>query len=205
MKEGEMNCDQAFDYLTDSARRESAALARHLAGCPRCRQLKDTLEPALDLFDELVPEPGIGSFDGTAPATAEDTVRTAEQSAARLSGWQSASRIRTAVRYAAVFLLGASLAFAVAVTQREISDRSAPAGSICAWKNRTEAADRDQPGATAVVLSCVGCHLKSSSQADNSSAYNFDAFRQSSSLVLLSSDLCTTFPPLESDGLLTAT
>lgn len=201
-----MNCDQAFDYLTDSARRESAALARHLAGCPRCRQLKDTLEPALDLFEDLVPEPGIGSFEKTAPA-AEESVRTAEQSAARLSGWRSPSRIRTAVRYAAVFLLGASLAFAVAVTQREIVDGSpsAPDGSICVWKNRSAAPDRDKPGAVAIVQSCLGCHPLSSRAADNSSAYNFEAFRRSSSLVLLSSDWSTRFPPLQADHLLTTT
>ena len=47
MREGGMNCDQAFDFLTDSSRRDSETLARHLASCARCRQLKETLAELL--------------------------------------------------------------------------------------------------------------------------------------------------------------
>lgn len=47
-----MNCDQAFDVMTDSAQRDSAALQRHLANCPRCRDMAEAFEPALQLFDE---------------------------------------------------------------------------------------------------------------------------------------------------------
>ncbi len=46
-----MNCDQAFDHLTLTAPpADGHALAEHLAGCPRCRSLAETLEPALELF-----------------------------------------------------------------------------------------------------------------------------------------------------------
>ncbi|MGE0609896.1 MAG: hypothetical protein AB7O62_22590 [Pirellulales bacterium] len=46
-----MNCDQAFDHLTLTVPpADGHALAQHLAGCPRCRSLAETLEPALELF-----------------------------------------------------------------------------------------------------------------------------------------------------------
>ena len=42
-----MNCDTAFDLMTDAGGCQSAALALHLRGCPRCRQMQETLAPAL--------------------------------------------------------------------------------------------------------------------------------------------------------------
>ena len=107
-----MNCDQAFDCLTDPARRHSARLEEHLAHCERCRQMHDTLEPALDMFDELVPEPDL-SHGGVAMRTlAPESVRVAEQAASRLSS--SAGRSRgprrgLILRYAAAAMAGALL------------------------------------------------------------------------------------------------
>lgn len=149
-----MNCDQAFDYLTDSTRRESDRLARHLAGCPRCRQLKETLEPALDLFDDVVPEPALGSssVDGE---TTDDAVRLASQSASRLGGGRFGRRDWTrAVRYAAAFVIGASAALGMTLA---LETRSEP--SVCAWKNRSSGVTSEAVQADAVVLSCVACHL----------------------------------------------
>jgi hypothetical protein len=45
-----MNCDDAFDALTDPASANAAALAAHLENCPRCRELKQVLEPALSML-----------------------------------------------------------------------------------------------------------------------------------------------------------
>ncbi len=45
-----MNCDDAFDALTDPASANAAELTQHLAKCPRCRVLKQVLEPALSLL-----------------------------------------------------------------------------------------------------------------------------------------------------------
>jgi hypothetical protein len=56
-----MNCDEAFDCLTDPARRDGDELKWHLGLCPRCRQMKDVLSPALDLF-----APPDAALDGTA-------------------------------------------------------------------------------------------------------------------------------------------
>ena len=45
-----MNCDQAFEYLTDRSRCDSPELHAHWAICPRCRQMRETLSPALASF-----------------------------------------------------------------------------------------------------------------------------------------------------------
>ena len=45
-----MNCDDVFEALTDPALSQSAELERHLANCPRCRQLQQVLEPARSLL-----------------------------------------------------------------------------------------------------------------------------------------------------------
>ena len=201
-----MNCDQAFDFLTDSSQRDSEALARHLAGCPRCRQLKETLEPALGLFDDLVPEPAIGSFERTVSAAGQDAVRIAEQSAARLSGrgpW-SASRLHSAGRYAAVFLVGAALAFGVTATQDDLGDASPPVHSICPWQNKTEKAGSGDVQASAIIQSCVDCHTPPSSPADDTSAFNFDVLRRSFLLALQSRDWITATHSLQADRLSTS-
>src|SRR5262249_52019000 len=55
-----MNCDDAFDALTDPAGADAAQLADHLAVCPRCRELKQVLEPALSMLcGDLPAESGI--------------------------------------------------------------------------------------------------------------------------------------------------
>src|SRR5262245_18890231 len=106
-----MNCDQAFDCLTDPGRRHSPQLEEHLAHCERCRQMQDTLEPALDLFDELIPEPDV-SARGGAPTIAQEQVRVAEQAAARLLAAgpkPPAHRRASIVRYSAAAMVGAFL------------------------------------------------------------------------------------------------
>ena len=107
-----MNCDQAFDCLTDSRRRHSADLERHLAACPRCRQMHDTLEPALDLFDGVVEEPDLsGLVRDSRPLVSTESRQLAEQTAARLVT-AGGPRLRRGnwtgfVRYSAVFICGA--------------------------------------------------------------------------------------------------
>jgi hypothetical protein len=55
-----MNCDEAFDALTDPVGANTAELAEHLFKCPRCRDLKQVLEPALSLLcGELPAEPAM--------------------------------------------------------------------------------------------------------------------------------------------------
>ena len=53
-----MNCDQAFDALTDNNLRDSNELTQHLDSCPRCRDMADMLDPALDLFADVLETSG---------------------------------------------------------------------------------------------------------------------------------------------------
>jgi hypothetical protein len=99
-----MNCDEAFDALTDPVSAEAAELAEHLLKCPRCRELKQVLEPALSLLcGELPAEPAMpaalpneGRRDDHAVASQKaflsvEAIGVAEAAAARLAS-QSASR-----------------------------------------------------------------------------------------------------------------
>ena len=45
-----MNCDTAFDLLTDPNGSRSSALAEHFETCARCRHMQQTLAPALDFL-----------------------------------------------------------------------------------------------------------------------------------------------------------
>ena len=45
-----MNCDQAFDVMTSSHGACNADLHDHMGRCPRCREMQQTLEPALGMF-----------------------------------------------------------------------------------------------------------------------------------------------------------
>jgi hypothetical protein len=99
-----MNCDEAFDALTDPASADTAELAEHLLICPRCRELKQVLEPALSLLcGDLPAEPGMpaalpnkGRGDDRAVASQKsflsvEAIGVAEAAAARLAS-QSAPR-----------------------------------------------------------------------------------------------------------------
>lgn len=45
-----MNCDEAFEALTDPQGQENSALKWHLDFCPRCREMQQVLAPALAMF-----------------------------------------------------------------------------------------------------------------------------------------------------------
>jgi len=100
-----MNCDEAFELITHPTDHNCEELQWHLQLCPRCRQMKETLAPALDTFQQIlddtldVDEPSefttdfhqIQSQDAAsvfpqagAPFLSAETVRMAEQAATRL-------------------------------------------------------------------------------------------------------------------------
>jgi len=56
-----MNCDEAFDAITDADGRNTDQFRWHLDRCPRCRQMQQVLEPALALFDSAADQ---GPADG---------------------------------------------------------------------------------------------------------------------------------------------
>lgn len=158
-----MNCDQAFDCLTDPRRRETPELGRHLEQCPRCRTMRDTLEPALDLFDDLAVEPDMSAYtSGGLHAASPETLQLAEQTAARLSatGRQRPSAPgswRPGLRYAAALLFGAGLALALQSPVNE--DVEHPGAAGCLWLNRS-AGDDLNPTSRTVTAQCMSCHFE---------------------------------------------
>lgn len=158
-----MNCDQAFDCLTDPHRRDTPELARHLAGCPRCRAMKDALEPALELFDELVTEPDLGALARSAgSALSTDSLQLAEHTAARLAeqprpGRRPAAAWRSGLRYAAVAVLGAGIALAVQATVDDPAASGPGHLPRCLWQDRAAA---EELRLTPELLSaqCSRCH-----------------------------------------------
>jgi hypothetical protein len=101
-----MNCDDAFDALTDSAGHESPELTRHLSICPRCRDLQQVLEPAISLLrrapavempgappsNELEKDPS--STGRKKPFLTIEAIGVAEQAAAQLGKTRCAGRVR---------------------------------------------------------------------------------------------------------------
>lgn len=164
-----MNCDTAFDLLTDANGSRSSALAQHFETCPRCRQMQETLSPALEFLTHNEPsqEYAAGSRDGATsqagsrqPFVTVDSLRMAQQAAGRLAAQADlpcARRQRLAgqlTRYAAVFAAGLLLAL-VLVPDRE--SPTMPAGCT------RQAAASNSPGRSAATIqtlaqSCAVCH-----------------------------------------------
>jgi hypothetical protein len=106
-----MNCDETFDALTDPVGANTAELAKHLLKCPRCRDLKQVLEPALSLLcgdlpvepamPAALPNEGRGN-DHTAASQKSflsiEAIGVAEAAAARLASQSAPSGSRPVVR-----------------------------------------------------------------------------------------------------------
>jgi cytochrome c553 len=151
-----MNCDDAFDALTDPRQADAAPLRQHLGVCPRCRALQEVLEPALSLLGEDSPRgsaPGVASPTESADPVSSDRSRTpflsveavqlAETTAERLSsatgrecvkptrrdasrGFWSPGPISVALRSAALILFGALAVYCVRPWDRTIERSSSP-------------------------------------------------------------------------------
>lgn len=175
-----MNCDQAFDAITDPTGAESAALREHLARCPRCREMRETLSPALNALyeDRDASRHTETAWSGTSLPRL-DLQQLAAESAGRLAVASPArpgiaSPPRRPLPAAWSHLLTASLLLALGVGigwgghqlsrspgASQPSELATPAGmsSACLWKSRRagDAATGDSP--RTVVLSCLACHL----------------------------------------------
>lgn len=176
-----MNCDQAFDAITDPTGAESAALREHLARCPRCREMRETLSPALNALyeDRDASRHAETAWSGTSLPRL-DLQQLAAESASRLAVTAPAhSRLaprRRSLPAAWSHLLTASLLLAVGAGigwgGHQLSrspgapqppELATPAGmsSACLWKSRQAGADAAGESPRTVVLSCLACHLPS--------------------------------------------
>ncbi|MDA1162805.1 MAG: hypothetical protein O3B13_06870 [Planctomycetota bacterium] len=173
-----MNCDQAFEFLTDTRARGSESLIRHLEECPRCRDMAELLDPALDLFGEVAESGGELSFK---PTTDVDVVdRTGDrtrpphqklplaESKAEITKpgiayrpWLQTSRWRAAASqdglHVAAFLMFIAVLMAAIVNVERSSRNDAVAISLPENCQRTEATESTSDN---VVAGCVACHLR---------------------------------------------
>jgi hypothetical protein len=184
-----MNCDEAFDALTDSAQLGNSALEWHLEFCPRCREMREVLAPALALLTaEPIAEetaafhspnrlPGLFGEQGSTPRDGAsrpfltpEAVHIAEQTARTLHParrFLAARWTRWAAVSAACLLAALGWFFTASSCQSDKASPSAPVmlADQCLWMERTadNPAPPPEPGSSRwVVLSCVSCHLENS-------------------------------------------
>lgn len=180
-----MNCDQAFDAMTDPDRPHDRELGDHLRACPRCRQMYETLEPALGLFAAVEDEP-VETASSAPMQLAQSPARVAHQIAGRMSAAASGShgevprgRMWGAILAAAV----AGFLLSVGLSSFSPQLRPSPAGATaaCTWLNRD--AIPQQESASIVVVGCVTCHLSQSPHHDQQQSSIRDFSRELDSIV----------------------
>jgi len=172
-----MNCDTAFDLLTDEHGSRSSALAQHFETCARCRRMQETLAPALEFLTQKEPsqqfaaglrEGETGEQGRRQPFVTVESFRIAEQAAGRLArhdDWPRAGRLRLVgqlTRYAAVFAAGILLA--VALVPDHSHTPTIPAG--CTRQAAAENSPaRSADAIRALVQSCAVCHTSAAAPA----------------------------------------
>jgi hypothetical protein len=222
-----MNCDDVFDALTDPALSPSgtAELDRHLAGCARCRQLREVLEPARSLLCGELPierVPGQESGSESAAAVGAKSLLTveslgrAEAIAAQLAArshtslprrWSLANpRLLAVVRGTALVLFGAMAVYCLEPRDRESDLQAipavAPAGQPAKVCTRMDFQRRSSSSRNAqqVVLTCVACHMKDGGpQRPPSTTSEFWPHRRSAPSIRLASGETGRFGSIRAD------
>lgn len=194
-----MNCDQAFDQMTSSAPQESTDLREHLAQCPRCREMREVLSPAVALFSAHVSDApsqpaalprSVGDDSARRPSAAsEESIQVAQELAAQLSGQTSVQRAMRRrrplgwTRGVALFAGGMLAASIVAMCASAVIPEGKsqhgvnPAhGTKCTWLNKHRTHSSRRETAKDVVVGCIACHVADRS-ADARPTQQFDALR----------------------------
>jgi hypothetical protein len=185
-----MNCDEAFDALTDPTESNHSALKWHLEFCPRCREMQEVLAPALAMFsgdpqgalDSAFPSPRHlespseresrlpptenGNRSRSKPFLTTEAVRVAEQTARALRPARKPAAIRFLMVGVVCLLTALGVFFAIHAT----SEPGAPPSNAtmladkCLWTERDDSTPTQPAGERGssrwVVLSCVACHLE---------------------------------------------
>jgi len=153
-----MNCDQAFDVMTSSHRASDRGLHAHLDGCPRCREMRQTLEPALGMFraDALMtpsPDPWLAPPEGHDIAT---------PAARRLTATElTIHRTHTSLwGYAGAIVVGSALVWWTVVgnPSTAVTPEVRRSETMCLFLNHSR-----PRGITAhqMTQSCLACHVVS--------------------------------------------
>jgi hypothetical protein len=187
-----MNCDMAFDLMTDAEGCQSAALGQHLASCPRCRQMQETLAPALGFladsaWNSSAHEPS-GDCDAASGNTSRhpflilEALKVARDTASALAVRTETRPDRMnafvgrALRFAAVFAAGVVLGLVLL----ENRDRSAIEGKECTRHAAArDGVARSDAEIQRLALSCAACHDAATKPIDNrATLLDFDRSRQ---------------------------
>jgi hypothetical protein len=226
-----MNCDDVFDALTDPALSPSgtAELDAHLTLCPRCRQLREVLEPARSLLcGELPlerlpgqePESETSAAVGARSLLTVESLGMAESIAAQLATrsrmnrprrWSLANpRLLAAVRGTALVLFGAMAVYCLEPRDRESDLHANPAAApapqpakVCTrmeFQRRSSISRNPQQ----VVLTCVACHMKDGGpQRPSSTTSEFWPYRRSAPSIRLASGETNRLGSIRTDRIAT--
>lgn len=164
-----MNCDDAFEYMTDVTKQDTGDLQWHLDMCPRCRRMKETLEPALSLLTMDPPEMP-SSQEPVPPMSRVDELLGAQAIRRRQAEpkiepadvpypMQSSGFRRVAAVGVAALTILAGVLLMSSPGQSSGANSADSLGDICMWKQRGIETDTASP--MAVVTSCLDCHQES--------------------------------------------
>jgi hypothetical protein len=188
-----MNCDTAFDLMTEANGSRSGALAQHFETCARCRQMQETLAPALEFLMQDEPSPyfSSGGRDGATsdaggrqPFVSVDSVRIAEHAAFRLAAQADLPRVRRQrltgqlTRYAAAFAAGLLLALVLIPDRNQ--EKPMPAGQCTRQAASSEKTGRSAEAIQALAQSCAVCHTSTPIPAQDKKTSLFRSERASS-------------------------
>lgn len=168
-----MNCDQAFESLTDPDQRNAAALQRHLHDCPRCRDLADALEPALQLFDDAGSASAFPEYEDwssgdcdeqRSPAKPRRQIQWSNPAELRAIDAQSRQAAwREGLKIAAVLLAIGAFTAGVTSIARDSSSALARVGTISS--DACFRLNADSTEAASTLAACVACHVDQSEAA----------------------------------------
>lgn len=172
-----MNCDMAFDLMTDPNGGRSQLLREHLAQCPRCRQMQATLAPALDWLADMQPsdaEAPPASVPSNASASASggpqiavlgEAVEIARLAAETLSQRAAPPGVRlrrwmiAAARSAALVAAGAGVALALVPQHAPTAAPLQGAGECRRHDLAAEnSAEKSIDELRRLIANCAACH-----------------------------------------------
>ena len=160
-----MNCDQAFDAMTEPTDAVNSDLQSHLRSCRRCREMAEVLSPVMVALRETAET--LDSSASERSLASQESIRVATDVATQLSirpeRRHPRTKHRTWLHVGVAFFSGSVLALGVAFWQpaEEAVMPFSPAMSAqdCTWQRHDESQQHASP--KTLTLTCVACHLPS--------------------------------------------
>ena len=160
-----MNCDQAFEAMTEPTGTNGADLQIHLQSCRRCREMAEVLSPVMVALRETAET--LDTFESKNSLASQESIRVATNVATQFSRRPERRRNRashkTWLQLGAAFFSGSVLALGVAFWQpaEEPMKPFLPAMSAqdCTWQRHDDSLQHASP--KNLTLTCVACHLPS--------------------------------------------